>query len=303
MRALPYFCTDPAEPPPQIAAYLAARAREGLGEASLYAYRRDLMDVATFIEEATGAPFSAAAVTTAQILDYKATLRIRRLSGATINRRQASLRGFLRYAQAMRWIADDPMRHIRAVRLTPPPPRSLAPGEEDDLLAAVRRRGRPRDEAMICTLLYAGLRVGELCSLRLDDLDLTCGHESLLVRSGKGDRDRQLPLARALRQALGAYLAVRPPSTDTCVFLGQRGQGLAPATVQEIVRAYGVRAGIADLTPHRLRHQFARQLLRAGADIMSVAQLLGHQNIATTMIYTRASEDDLRAAVERLAGR
>jgi site-specific recombinase XerD len=166
----------------------------------------------------------------------------------------------------------------------------------------------PRDQALVAVMLHGGLRAGEVRDLRLPDIVLGAqlgdsASGEVRVRSGKGDKDRAVPANSALRAALRDYLAVRPLSADDHVFLGQRRTGLEDRMMRVLVRRYGERAGIADLTPHQLRHTFARTLLSSGVDIVAVAQLLGHQNVATTMVYTRASADDLRAAVERLAGR
>jgi site-specific recombinase XerD len=302
MRALAYFTSDPAPVPAEIAAYLAERERTDTAPATVYAYRRALLDFCGYCEESAGRPFTAAVVTTALVLDYKAYLRLRRLSAATVNRHLSALRGFFRYAVARGWITADPTATVRAPKITPGAPKSLSPQERSRLLA-VMETAPPRDQALVAVMLHGGLRAGEVRDLRLPDIVLGAGGGEVRVRSGKGDKDRAVPANSALRAALRDYLAVRPLSADDHVFLGQRRTGLEDRMMRVLVRRYGERAGIADLTPHQLRHTFARTLLSSGVDIVAVAQLLGHQNVATTMVYTRASADDLRAAVERLAGR
>jgi hypothetical protein len=163
MRALPYFAPDPAPLSAEIATYLVECEREGTHPATLYAYRRDLADFACFIEEATGRPFATGTLTTELVTEYRATWRIRCLAAATVNKRLAALRGFTRYALVVGWITVDLTRVMRAARLTPPPPRSLEPGEPERLLESCRRGGKPRDRAIVATMLYARLRVSEVC--------------------------------------------------------------------------------------------------------------------------------------------
>jgi site-specific recombinase XerD len=270
--------------------------------ATVYAYLRALLDFVAYVEESAQERFSLAACTVQVVLGYKAFLRLRRLSAATVNRHLAALRGFFRYAVARGWIRADPTATVRSAKLTPGAPKSLSPQERTRLLA-VMETAPPRDQALVAVLLHGGLRVGEAVSLRTRDVILGAGSGEVRVRSGKGDKDRAVPANSALRRALSAYLAVRPLGLSDHLFLGQHGTGIEQRWVRALVARYGGRAGIAGLTPHILRHTFARDLLGSGVDIVAVAQLLGHQNVSTTMVYTRASEDDLRQAVERLARR
>jgi len=122
----------------------------------------------------------------------------------------------------------------------------------------------------------------------------------VVVRSGKGRKRREVHLHKEARQALEAYLAVRPESEREDLFLGQRG-GLGTRGIQMRLQALGNAAGVA-VTPHVLRHTFATRLLReAEADLVTVAALLGHESITTTALYTQPGEEDKAAAVERLA--
>jgi site-specific recombinase XerD len=300
MRALPYFTRDDYPTPPEIEAYLAERRRTGAAPSTVYATRRDLLDLASYVEEATGAPFAARVLSTDVIRDYRDYLRVRRLSSATINRRTASIRGFCRYATARGWLPRDPTEHIKPARLTRPPAKSLEPDEHQRLMIAVER-ATPRDAAIINTMLLAGLRVSEVAHLETSDVDL--GAATVWVRAGKGNRDRVVPANAELLAALGAYLAVRPVSAERTLFLASHGGGFGVGGLQALVRSYGQRARIAGLSPHRLRHHFCRSLLRAGIDIVTVRDLMGHASVATTQLYGASSAQDMRAAVERLTQR
>ncbi len=156
-----------------------------------------------------------------------------------------------------------------------------------------------RDEALLNLLLYTGLRVGEAAALRLDDLVLNGKAAKVTVRSGKGLRYREVPLHKDARQALAAYMQVRPADQGDHLFLGQRGP-LGSRGIQMQLAALGQAAGVT-VTPHMLRHTFATRLLReSGADLVTVAALLGHASIATTQIYTRPGEADMIRAVDKL---
>ena len=171
-------------------------------------------------------------------------------------------------------------------------PRYLNEEETHRLFDAVRPSSR--DSAIVHVLAFGGLRVGELCSVELDDLDLD--RNLLHVRSGKGDKDREVVLDDRARAALDRYLADRAlggtPST--------RLFPVGPVTVERIVRSAAARAGIERrVTPHMLRHTLATALLSRGCDIRYIQKLLGHASVATTQIYTHVDTQSLRAAYER----
>jgi site-specific recombinase XerC len=157
-----------------------------------------------------------------------------------------------------------------------------------------------RDAALLNLLLYAGLRVSEAAALRVGDLELNERSGKVIVRAGKGRQYREVPLHKAARQALAAYLDVRPDTEDEHVFQGQRG-ALGERGMQLRIAALAEAADVKDVTPHVLRHTFATRLLReADVDLVMVSTLLGHASVATTAIYTQPGEQDMTAAVEKL---
>ena len=171
-------------------------------------------------------------------------------------------------------------------------PRYLNEEETHRLLAAVASSSR--DSAIVHVLAFGGLRIGELCAVELDDLDLD--RNLLHVRSGKGDKDRVVFLDERARAAIDRYLADRvlsPPPSPRLFAVG-------PVTVERIVRRAAAHAGIdRRVTPHMLRHTLATALLSRGCDIRYIQKLLGHASVATTQIYTHVDTQSLRAAYER----
>ena len=199
-----------------------------------------------------------------------------------------------------RSIAELPTEQVKGVPAAPRTPKALSKREVDRLLREAERHGNKRNLAIVQLLRHTGLRVSGLCILRLGDVTLSARKGEVLVRGGKGNKDRTIPLNSDARRALDAYQAVRPRGTGDHLFVGQRGQPLQPQGVQIVVQKYSHRAGLPEGTPHVLRHTFAKHVLDAGEDLATVQRLLGHERLETTAIYTQPTARDLEAAVRRL---
>lgn len=173
-------------------------------------------------------------------------------------------------------------------------PSSLRGDEPDRLL---HQSAGPRDRLLYQCGLYLGLRVSELVGLAVEDIDLSRG--VCTVRHGKGDKDRAVPIPAKLLPELRAWIGERQTGW---LFPSPRGAGhLSARAVQVSIRKAAQRAGIArHVTPHKLRHSYATNLLRRGADIVEIKELLGHSSIATTQVYLSADPERLRDAVDRL---
>jgi integrase/recombinase XerD len=286
---------------PDIAAFVAELGRQGMAAKTITTYTSDLVSFARWFADSTGEAFRAASVTPSDILDYKAHLRtVQRRQAATVNRRLAALRKFFLWAQGTGRITDVPTTAVKGVPAAPRAPKSLPKRDVDRLIREAQKAGNKRNLAIILLLRHTGLRVGELCNLRLADIRTSERKGSVLVRSGKGDKDRTVPLNHDVREALEAYLKVRPEALDDHLFLGQRGEPLQTDGVQLIVRKLARRAGLEKVTPHVLRHSFAKHVLDAGEDLATVSRLLGHERLETTAIYTEPTARDLEEAVAKL---
>jgi integrase/recombinase XerC len=240
------------------------------------------------------------------VRDYRAhPLTVENRRPATVNRRLAALRRFVAWAKATKLVRELPTAGVRGVNTPKKAPKSLAKREVDRLVRQAERAGRVpsgrRDLAVLEVLRQTGVRVGELCTLRLGDVVIGERKGTLTVRSGKGGKDRQVPLNADARRALAAYVAVRATSAEERLFLGAGGRPLGPQGVADLVAKHARRAGLEEVSPHTLRHTFARRLLDAGASLVDVAALLGHETIETTAVYTQPHPRDLERAVERLA--
>lgn len=167
--------------------------------------------------------------------------------------------------------------------------------EMSEILKAARNN--MRDYTLILTLAYTGLRVGELSSLRIEDVDFF--ENFIHVRSGKGDKDRLVAVAGDVIGTIKEYLQSEKRN-DGYLFISQKGTRITTTHIERLVRYYARKAGIKKrVTPHTIRHTFATTLLRNGADIRFIQQILGHSSIATTQIYTHVDEDALKEVYEK----
>ena len=292
---------------PEIAVFLTGLRRREASEHTVAAYRRDLTAFAAWFAAHVGQAFAIAAVTPTDVRDFRAHLRdALHRKPATINRKLAALRSFFQWAIAVDLRADNPLATVKDVREEPRAPRWFPKRDLDrlgrEIEAVAKPRVRARDLAVVALLRHTGLRVGELCRLRLRDVTLAERKGSLRVL-GKGAKERTIPLNRTVRAALSAYLDARRQRPDAAryeaVFLGQRGP-LTPHAVEKLVRKYARRARLDAFSPHSLRHSFAKSLLDAGEDLVTVRTLLGHERLDTTARYTHPGARDLEDAVGRL---
>jgi integrase/recombinase XerD len=290
-----------AELPAEVASFIRDLERQETAQKTRVNYASDLRHVAAWFQRTLGEEFRAVAVTPTDIRDYRSYLMtVEGRKPATVNRRLAALRRFFGWARGRDYIKEDPTDAVKGVASSPRAPKALAKRELDRLVRAVEREGKKRNLAVVLMLRHTGLRVSELCALRLADISMGERGGTVVVRSGKGSKYRSVPLNVDARRAIADYLVVRPAVVDEHLFIGQRGGRLGPQAVEDLVGKYARLAGLEHVTPHTLRHSFGKGLLDAGTDLVSVAALLGHSRLETAAIYTHPSERDLERAVERL---
>jgi site-specific recombinase XerD len=287
--------------PPQITDFLTELRRQDLSANTVESYRSDLLLFGRWLGATTGDEFATTTVTPTDAREYKAYLvTVERRSPATVNRRLAALRKFFDWAVACGLAKENPISTVREIPVTRTAPKALDKRQVDRLIREAEKALRKRDVAILEVLRGTGIRVAELCALRRDDIEVNERSGSLIVRSGKGSRHRVVPLNLDVRRALSAYIEVRPKVATDSLFVGQRRHGLSARTVEHLVANYARLAGLEDVTPHTLRHTFGKQTLDAGADLVTVSRLLGHQRLETTAIYTTPSAQDLEKAVARI---
>jgi len=288
--------------------FIADLNRQEAAAKTVANYLSDLNCFARWFTQTTGEGFAAANVTPTDIRDYRSYLQTTQgRAPATVNRRLAALRRFFGWAIGAGVASENPTLSVKGVQSVPQGPRSLEKREVDKLIRMAEKDATDgpgkRNLAILVTLRHTGLRVGELCDLRLSDVLISERKGSVTVRSGKGNKHRVVPLNNDARKAISDHLDVRPKVVGDYLFIGQRGEPLRPQGVELIVAKYARLAGLENVTPHVLRHSFAKQVLDSGTDLVAVARLLGHERLDSTARYTQPSERDLEKAVERLETR
>ena len=275
-------------------------------------YLRDLTLFARWFEHTNDQPLTPEALTPTDAREYKQRLiNTDKASPATINRRLAALRAYVAWALKQGFIEYDPLGAVQSVEEQPVAPKWLNKQEQYRVLregektlhaahTAAAKRQAIRDQAIVVVLLNTGLRVGELIALELGDVKLSERKGEVRVRSGKGTKARTVPLNQPAREALRHWLEAREETDSDRVFVGKRG-ALTQNAVQRQLAEIGRRAKV-DLTPHMLRHTFAKNLVNAKVSLEKVAALLGHSNLNTTRLYTLPSQADLAEATEVLEG-
>jgi site-specific recombinase XerD len=273
----------------------------GISAYTVRGYLADLRKFAGWFRMNKGEEMELGKVTPVDVRDYKAHLQTAAsYKPATINRHLASLRAYFSWANEKGLVDENPVR-VGNVEEQQAAPRSLDEKAYNKLLRETQKHGRKRDLAIIQLLRHTGIRLGELCDLTLADVETSELMGKVIVRSGNEDRYRAVPLNLDARRALGAYLEEeRPEVDDRHLFIGQRRNGLTDAAVQNVVKKYADLAHLEGVSPHVLRHTFARSLLDKGVDLVTVQQLMGHKRVDSTARYARPGERDLEAAVSRL---
>ena len=264
------------------------------------AYRRALGDFASWYTSTVQESFTLGDVAAIDVREYQRYLLNRKISPATVNQQLAALKALFRWARRKGLAASNPTEVVNGVKKAKLAPKWLDKTEERKLLRAVQRSGSSRDEALVTFMLNSGLRVSEVASLTLEDVEVGERKGAVTVRSGKGTKSRTVPLNAEARRALQKYLADREgEDKEWPLFLGQRGDPLGDNGIRYLVRKYTRLAGLEHCSPHTLRHTFAKRLVDAGVSLEKVAALLGYEDLNTTRIYTVPSLDDLASAAQR----
>ena len=279
---------------------------KGYSNHTVVSYRRDLFEFSSLLSEGLGIE----AVSGADIRNFIIGLHGRN-GPSTVARKLSSLRSYFGFLLRQSLISANPVDGITGPRIGRSIPNFLTVDQVFSLLEAPDKRDRfmNRDKAILELLYSTGIRVGELVSADLDDLDLTGG--MLRVR-GKGNKERLLPVGRPAIEAITAYqrgersalitkmMGDGKAVTAEPLFLNNRGGRLTTRSVERFVDKYGRRAGIhVPVTPHAMRHSFATHLLEMGADLRSVQELLGHASLSTTQKYTHLTLDHLTEVYDK----
>ncbi len=286
--------------------YLAVE--KGFSANTIAAYRNDLHQLASFVEEEAtkrGTIPPWVAFDRQAMMSYLLDLKGRGYAATTVARKVAAVKSFFAFMVAEGMMKDNPTEGVASSKVGRSLPKPISIAQVHKLLEQPAKRGgseAKRDSAMLELLYATGMRVSELVSLNIADLDLEGGYVRCF---GKGQKERLIPVHERAMKAVKAYLKeVRPRlgrgGDEKAVFLNRRGERLTRQGLWQILKGYAKSADLGtEITPHTLRHSFATHMLGGGADLRSVQELLGHANISTTQVYTHLTTEHVRRAYQK----
>ncbi len=273
---------------------------------TISAYKNDLAQFSTFAQNES-AQVAWVDIAPAKIISFVEDLRGRGYKDATVARKVAAVKSLFGFLAAEGVVQADPTEHLRSPQVGKSLPRALSIAEVDELLEQPGRRNTPeaqRDKAMLEVAYATGLRVSELVSLDVPDIELES--DPVTVRcTGKGERERVLPLPQRPVDELRQYLfKIRPRLVrnrrECALFVNRRGERLTRQGFWLILKTYAKDANLdKGITPHTLRHTFATHMLSGGAPLRSVQESLGHASISTTQIYTQLTTQQKRLEYDK----
>jgi integrase/recombinase XerD len=270
------------------------REERHYSENTTAAYRNDLSQFLTFLEgcsEVLGWPD----VSDLMVAQYVEMMKGHTYASSSVARKVAALKSFFHFLVAHEIIAQDPTANLDSPKVKKRLPKTLTFDDVERLLESPKERRTPkslRDSALLALLYATGMRVSEVVSLQIDDLDMSQG---ILRSPGKDGYQRELPVDSKTEQVLRNYLTDGRPNLakdgdERALFLNHRGQQLTRQGLWLIIKAYAQRAKLSgEVTPHTLRHSFAAHKLKSGSKLKEIQQLLGHANVSTTQIYTQVT--------------
>ncbi len=281
------------------------RVERGLAENTLLAYESDLRACWNYLTEGGKESLKLDEIVALHVKDFIAHIRDDQgFKPRSLSRVMSSLRRFFDYTVRCGLIEASPALTLHNPKIPKKLPVYLVEEEMTRLLRAPDRSDSEgyRDYAILTLFLFTGLRLSELVGLNIGDVDFEAG--SILVH-GKGSKERLIPLHRHAREVLATYLRsvrlVTPNMNPMPIFLGRDDQRMTARAVGWAVERAVKQAGVShQITPHKLRHTFATQLLHRGANLLEIKELLGHSQLATTSIYTHTNVQRLKSAVEKI---
>ncbi len=282
---------------------------KGYSGNTLAAYRNDLYQLADFVgqgvvpQEGSAATWSDLSKDT--LLSYMLDLKERNYAPTTLSRKIAAARSFFTFMTAEGRVKENPTENVQSPRVGRALPKPISIGEVRRLLgepAKLDTLEARRDSAMLQLLYASGMRVSELISLDVSDVDTQGGYVRCF---GKGRKERLVPIHENAARAVADYIDDTRPKllggSDTeALFLNRRGLRLTRQGFWQKIKEYAQSAGLdSEITPHTLRHSFATHMLSGGADLRSVQELLGHANISTTQVYTHLTSEHIRRSYDK----
>lgn len=284
--------------------YLEYLDRQGKSHHTYKAYRQALRHFARWYQQSYDDPFIPNEVSPRDVVDWLSYQRtVQQAKPHTVNQRLTALRNFFKWCISKGYIQSNPTDQAKYQPIQKHHPKALSEKETKKLLKAAYTSGNRRDIAIIELMLGTGLRREELLNLCRGDVEIKPRSGRVVIRSGKGEKYREVPLSRNVRAELTAYLSSLDPQLkiDDPLWRGQRGPLKDPKRINEMIANYAMQARIGHVTPHQLRHTFATRYLEANPDdLRGLAAILGHTSLDTVMIYTEPTTEAIAERIERM---
>ena len=269
--------------------YLLDRDKSKL---TVKAYKSDLRQFANWLD---GIPVED--IKPRHVIAYRDGLVEKGSKPSTVNRKLVAIYVFFSWAVATRLSKINPAKDVEQLPDEVHPPKCLNQSDLDRLMDTFRDANNSRDLAIFALLLNTGIRVGELCSLKMSDLDLESEFAKLSIRFGKGRKSRSVYLNDTCLKVITAYLEFRESqkknSQSDYLFFSQKSNQFTTRGIRHLFKSYCLKANIKPISPHVCRHTFGKHLIDTGNSIDRVAKALGHSSIETTKIYTNPTESDM----------
>ena len=284
------------------------KAEKGLTDNTSFAYENDLSQLATFVEEEAGKERSIPSwdnFSRQAMMRYLLNLQEKKYAATTRARKLAAARSFFKFLTAENIIKEDPTHNMESLNVGRSLPKPISLAQVRALLEQPTKSSTPeakRDEAMLQLLYASGMRVSELISLNVEDVNIIDGDVRVF---GKGHKERIIPIHKQAATVVEQYVRDARPhlahnKDEKAMFLNRRGERLTRQGFWQILKQYAKLAGLTTaVTPHTLRHSFATHMLSGGADLRAVQELLGHANISTTQVYTHLTTEHVRRSYEK----
>jgi integrase/recombinase XerD len=282
---------------------------KGFSKNTEEAYRNDLYQLENYVREdcsRRGVMPVWENFSRQEMLSYMLNLKDKKYASTTLARKIAAAKSFFKFLTEEQKIQQNPTENIASMKVGRALPKPISFSQASRLLAEPAKESTPeakRDKAMLELLYASGMRVSELVSMNVDDVETA---EGFVRCFGKGHKERMIPIYPRAAQAIQDYIATGRPkivqndSAETALFLNVRGERLTRQGLWQILKGYAKAANIeAEVTPHTLRHSFATHMLNGGADLRTVQELLGHANISTTQVYTHLTSEHVRKTYDK----
>jgi site-specific recombinase XerD len=279
----------------EIEKYISYLESKNVAKNTISAYLSDMRDLYEYVSASQNTlDIGIDSITTDAIRNFIIEKKKNNLTNRSISRKVTAIREFFKFLTLMDMITHNPMKKIKNIKYTPALPMFFSQGEMATLcsLPDTETFVGIRDRAILEIFYSSGLRISEVVSLKISQIDF---EQSLLTVIGKGNKKRKVPFTQVAHEWLSKYRKIRNNHTTDIFFLSNKNMPMTRSQIESIVKKYIKLLSLGNgYSPHTIRHSFATHLLHNGADLLAIKEMLGHENLSTTGVYTHITNEELR---------